>query len=547
MKSILFLVIICFLYACKSNKLIVISNHFYNSTLSNKQEFWHYKDIIKDSISGISLDRAYQELVKNKKGNEVIVAVIDTQVDLNHKDLKESFWINKDEIPNNNIDDDNNGYVDDVNGWNFIGNKKGESLYLSRFENVRIVKEFGERFQNKTINSIPKSELNDYKEYNRALKDYEEIIKIKKRNLFHFNNWKKQFNLIKNTLENLIPSRKITIDNLNKIITKDTVVLKVITDMKNYIIKNKNDKWINNLISNENRFINYYLNLNYNDRELIGDNPNNLEDKYYGFNNVSINIDSLFNHATLISGVLVDNIKMKKIIKLMPLVVSCSGDEHDKDIALAIRYAVDNGAKIINMSSKKLFSLRQNWIQKALKYAEANDVLVVNSSGNNSFNVDINYTFPTDVDDNKDEILNNFVNVSSSSYHLDKNLISWFSNYGKKNVDLFAPGENIYTTNVNNNYKFEDGTSLSAPIVSGVAALIWSYYPKLKASEVKEILLESGVSYDIDVELPSYDEEKKLVPFSSLSKSGKIVNAYNALLYAKNYKKWKQGKWPKKK
>ncbi len=225
--------------------------------------------------------------------------------------------------------------------------------------------------------------------------------------------------------------------------------------------------------------------------------------------------------------------------KIMPLNISYSGDEHDKDIAMAIYYAVDNGAKVINMSFGKEFSLHKKWVSDAYKYAESNNVLIVHCAGNDSFNVDENPYYPNDVDyENPHEVVDNFINVGATTAKADSTLVASFSNYGKKNVDLFAPGDKIYTTTAGNGYAYDSGTSLAAPMVSATAALIWSYYPKLTAKEVKQIILESGTAYDMDVLIPG--GEGKKAKFSELSKSGKVLNVYNAMQLAEKVSKKKR-------
>jgi subtilisin family serine protease len=294
--------------------------------------------------------------------------------------------------------------------------------------------------------------------------------------------------------------------------------------------------------------LNKSLNINFNERTLIGDNPKILE-KGYGNNNVSNNksgLRSIQNHSTEVSGVIAanreNNIGLKGIlqnVKIMPLNISPSGDEHDKDIAMAIRYAVDNGAKVINMSFGKEFSLHKKWVFEAFQYAEEHNVLLVHCSGNNGFNVDENPYYPSDVAyDGSKEVCNNFINVGSISSKLDSSFVSSFSNYGKQNVDLFAPGEEIYTTAAGNTYATDSGTSLAGPMVSGTAALIWSYYPKLTAQEVKQIILDSGTAYDIEVLVPGGKGTK--AKFSELSKSGKVLNVYDAMELAKKVSKKKR-------
>ena len=534
-KSIFFF--ICILQACTIQRDII--SNVYTKYADVKKDTlilktWQYKDIVKDSIPGISLDRAYQELIPTlPKGKEVVVAVIDTQMDLNHEDLKPAFWTNSDEIPNNGMDDDKNGYIDDVHGWNFIGNVKRESVFESNFEYTRIIKKDNKRLKN----------------YLKANKKYEKQKKYYNEKLKGLVFMKHNLDTAKIELKKYFSDNDFNIENLKLIKTKNKRTKKQIGLLIFCLENDLMDESLNTWINKFQRFLDYYLNTNYNDRKLIGDNEEDITDVNYGSPYVNIMQSQLIYHATYIAGTLNANrynnigaVGVYDKIKIMPISISSNGDENDKDIALAIRYAVDNGAKIINMSSSKEFSMHENWVKEALKYAEQHDVLFITSAANNGYNIDINKVYVNDVDENGKEILTNFINVGASTRHVNKNLIASFSNYGKENVDVFAPGKEIYTTKVNNQYTYKNGTSMATPIVSGIAAMLKSYFPKLKAYEIKEILLASGVSYNIDVEIRE-GRKKKLVPFSSLSKTGKIVNAYNALLLAKHYKKWKKGKW----
>jgi subtilisin family serine protease len=552
MRNILLIILSFLLTQCNVNKpFLSVKVNYLKPKSSDKN--WQNKDIIKDSIPGISLDRAYQELLKNKIGKQVIVAVIDAQMDIHHEDLKQAIWVNKDEIPNNGIDDDKNGYVDDVNGWNFIGNTKGESVYESHFEFIRVIKKFKDIFENKSFDSVNNQLKTEYILYKKAKKrvqkEYKRMAYIKSAMDYSIN-W---LDSIKNILKPYFPDEKYTIKKLKSYQTKDKKLKSAINRMIIAIRRDWSIKFFKKRIKDLDRYNDFYLNLNYNDRDLVGDDVNDVKDVKYGYHNVLVNPKFKVYHATYMAGVIGairnNNIGLDVFsnqIKIMPLVVSSNGDENDKDIALAIRYAVDNGAKVINMSFIKDFSMHQKWVQDALIYAEKHQVLCVHGSGNDHLDNDTFTNYPVDYDNFGFEIVDNFIEVGSNAYHANKWLISSFSNYGIKNVDIFAPGQNIYTTNINDGYTYDDGTSMAVPMVTGIAALIWSYYPNLKAKQVKEIILASGVSYDLDVEITGEDGKKKLVPFNSLSKSGKIVNAYNALLFAKNYKKWKAGKWPKK-
>jgi cell wall-associated protease len=536
----------------------------YSQSEKDILKFWQQKDFLKDNIPGISLDKWYEKNKLQPKKTTIVVAVIDTQIDLNHEDLKNQIWTNINEIPNNNIDDDHNGYVDDINGWSYLSAKNGSYVVWANFEYVRMVRKWQPIFQDKIESEILNENLQDFKEYSRAVKFLE------KNNKF-YNNWLKSlkyknsiFKQSKDTLKYFFPKENYSIKNLDSLYK-----IYKINDKTYRQRRDDNDKdlgalinvMINSLELNQKTFenvvdsyqqidsiVNKNLNINFNDRSTLGDKINIL-DKNYGNGNVSANIKgirSLKDHCTEVSGIIAGNRKnnigingFSDNIKIMPLHISCSGDENDKDIANAIRYAVDNGAKVINMSFGKEFSVHKEWVFEALQYAEKHQVLAIHGSGNDKSNVDNDSNYPNDNAFNgSQEICNNFINVGSTSQRMDSSFVSAFSNYGKKNVDLFAPGEEIYTTSAENKYKTDSGTSLAAPMVSGTAALIWLYYPKLTVQEVKQIILDSGSSYDIEVIVPGTKDKK--VKFSELSKSGKVLNVFNAMQMAGEMSKKKK-------
>jgi len=501
---------------------------------------WQHKDILFDSIPGVSIAKAYKELLKNRKGDTVIVAVIDTRIDINHEDLKNFIWINKNEVPGNGIDDDSNGYIDDVNGWNFLADRKGKNITSLNYSFIRFIRKFQNQFEDSDSTYISKDDLFNYRLYKKAVNKLEESLFTANDNIFYIDSILKDKILIKSRLKEKFPT--INIDSLTSIHTNDSLVL---DDIKKYKYYLEVGAFYKNRLISEKRKKDIHLNVNYNEKELFSDDPYDLKDTSYGNNDVSGGID-VFYHSTQVAGIIVANRNNDKGIKgvtnlskVMPVCISPVGDERDKDIALGIRYAVDNGASIINMTFTKSFPLHNDLIIEAFKYAEKKDVLIVSSSGNDYMNLDKENSYPNDTNEDNVEFVNNFIKVGASWFKLNERLVPKFCNYGKREVDVFAPGKYIYTTHPNNKYKYVDGTSFSAPIVSGIAALIRSYYPNLTASEVKQIIMESGVSYDIMVNKPSTSEEKELVPFSSLSKSGKIVNAYNALLMAEEVSKKK--------
>ncbi|WP_197474532.1 S8 family serine peptidase [Tenacibaculum ovolyticum] len=503
---------------------------------------WHLKDVKIDTIPGISLQRAYDSLLTNKKEKEVIVAIIDTEIDINHKELQNNIWINNDEIPNNKIDDDQNGYVDDANGWNFIGNLKGQNIIYSSIESIRILQFYNDDFKNKQKEDIPFEKQKEFDLYTKAKNDYNRKLNMAKSDLeygdFLFYGYPKA----RKAMRDLFPKENYTTKELDSVYKKykkiDKQLAKHAYFISDFIKYDLTEEWIDNYKKNAENKINTIYNLEYFDRESIDKKPSDITFTKYGNPYVNKNIDKLY-HGTLISGLIAAKRENNKgikgvsdFIKIMPLAISSNGTENDKDVALAIKYAVDNGAKVINMSFGKELSLHKKWVFDAIKYAEEKDVLIISSAGNSGLNLNSNNYYPNDSDDKKTEVSNNFMLVGSSSYKLNKKIFSYFSNYGNIDVDLFAPGEKIYTTLPNNKYKFDSGTSLASAITSGVAGLIYSYYPNLTASQVKHILMDSGLEYTFNVSTPTKKDKNKTTPFNQLSKSGKVLNAYNALIMA---------------
>ncbi len=500
---------------------------------------WQHKDIVADTIPGVSTEKAYEEILSKKPGKSVIVAVIDGGTDIDHEDLKNQIWINPKEIPNNKIDDDNNGYVDDINGWNFLGNRKGKNVYYTRWEFVRILHQKG--YFTKGELNVPNGEKDSL--ILNAVKFYKEAKSVLEEDKAYVLDIKEKFALIKKGLKDYFPNQEYNLEKLKSIDTvKNKKLRKAVKTLYSFLKYDLTEEWLNDY---EKIYVdiieNYKLNPDYNERKLIGDKVNDITDIKYGNNNV-VGDTNKENHGTLVSGIIGairnNNLGINGIadnVKLMLLRAIPKGDEYDKDVALAIRYAVDNGAKVINMSFGKFFSQHSNFVRDAIKYASEKDVILINSAGNDGKNIDMYDCYPVDYVVNK-EYANNFITVGALNTSLDKTLPAYFSNYGKKNVDVFAPGVNIYTTSTNNTYKNVDGTSFAAPIVAGVAAVLRSRYPKLKASQVKKIILESGNTYHIKVNYPGQDDQL-VIPFSDLSKSGKIVNAYNALLLAEQISK----------
>ncbi len=513
----------------------------YLESLYTKEEEkgWQLKDPLEDKFAGMSVEKAYKEIIPLlPEGDTVIVAVLDTGLDINHEDLKDVIWTNKDEIPGNGIDDDHNGYVDDVHGWNFLGNRDGRKAYEEQLELTRLVAKYRPVWQDKTIEQIPEKDQEIFKLYQRAEKALKKKLNETKRMeallKMRMNAIEKQEQLLKDFLK----TDTLTVEKVKNIQTDN----QDIKDAKESYLSGMSDRIKHYYDFIEAQF-KYNLNIDFNGRAVVGDNPDDINDRNYGNPDVTpVNADEA--HATHVAGIIaakrhngigMDGVADKVLI--MPIRAVPDGDEYDKDIALGIRYAVDNGAKIINMSFGKYFSPHKQWVWDAIEYARQHDVLLVNAAGNDAKDMDQfgeNISYPND-GENPGEDKENFITIGAHGPIFGANLPAVFSNYGKTTVDIFAPGVNIYSTVPFSNYASFNGTSMAAPDAAGVAALIRSRFPGLSAGEVKEILIKSGISPEIFVFVP---ETKKNNPpqvkyFKELSKSGKIINAYNALLMAK--------------
>ena len=508
--------------AQSTEKVAVAKN---GALTENELKRWSHLDLVKDSIPGMSVDKVYSELLKGKTSTPVIVGIVDSGVDIEHEDLKSVIWTNKNEIPGNKIDDDKNGYVDDVHGWNFLGNCTKENYEYERIINNKKLVDEATYLKAKAINDGKIEEANQTKfQIELAL-----------------NGTKKA----DETLAKLLGKPTYTAEELDAIGSTDPEVVQSVTIMKQMLsyglsvadLKKEIEKELESYIkvqSGENLKTNY--------RKVVGDNPDDIKDTKYGDNNVMGADKEEILHGTHVAGI-VAQVRNNKIggdgiannVQILTVRAVPDGDEYDKDIALGIRYAVDNGAKVINGSFGKAFSPHKQWVYDAIKYAESKDVLIVHAAGNDAKDIDKEDNFPNDSDDKVTEFADNMITVGALNYEYGTNVVADFSNYGKLNVDVFAPGVKIYASTPNNTYQFLQGTSMASPNVAGVAALIRSYYPTLTAKQVKHILMDSGTAITTEVTIGGDPSNNR--PFSQLSQSGRMVNAYNAMVMAEKLAK----------
>ena len=486
-----------------------------------EKKSWGHADLVADTIPGMSVDKAYNEIIGNKKGKTVIVAVLDSGIDLTHQDLDGVLWENKDETPGNGKDDDGNGYIDDVHGYNFLGSSYNEQLEFARILRLGL----GDAdYQAKARKKLDE----EYPQALQAKQRYEQILQAVKN---------ADAGVKKHLGKDSYTKAEVSaIKTENQELSQQVAVI-----LQMYAYADSIPEFLEELEEGITYFteqVNYNLNVDFNGREVVGDDPYNINDFGYGDGNPMNRVPDEA-HGTHVAGIIAaernNGFGMDGVannVKIMSIRAVPNGDEYDKDIALGIRYAVDNGAKIINCSFGKSFSPNAEWVYDAIKYAAAKDVLIVHAAGNDGNDLDApeNPNYPNDQVGTGPEMADNVITVGSLNNTYGSKMVSGFSNYGKSNVDVFAPGGGIYSTVPGNKFEFQGGTSMAAPGVSGIAALIRSHYPKLTAPQVKQILMESGLQSSASVILSGDSDKAK--PFNQISKSGRMVNAYNALIMA---------------
>lgn len=513
------------LASCGSTKHTSLSpiSNFENlskkQTPLSEQDFnrWSHLDLEKDSVPGMSVDKAYELLLNNKPlPAKIIVGVIDSGVEIDHDDLKNHIWVNTKEIAGNNIDDDNNGYIDDVNGWNFLGDAVHENVELTR-----IVKRGDDGSQQY------KRALEEYTtERNKALETKVRAQMLQRANL----RLAEYLGKDDYTLEDL---EAISSDAPQEISQAKEKIEKVLKDGRSLT-------WVANYENSVEGKLNHHYNKDYDGRSIIGDDHTNINDHIYGNNNVIGPDRDQAAHGTHVSGIIAqsrgnnlggDGVA-SDVVEIMTIRAVPDGDEYDKDIALGIRYAADNGAKVINGSFGKYYQENSQWVRDAIVYAESKDVLIVVAAGNDAKDLNIEggiERYPNDNVNMGPEVADNFLVVGALAPELGEKMVASFSNYGHYDVDVFAPGVQIYATVPHNTYDKYSGTSMASPNTAGVAALIRAYYPEFTAQQVKKILKDSAVTIDQDVIV---GKNKEVRNFKTISTTGSIVNAYNALLLA---------------
>ena len=492
---------------------------------------WFNANYAEEAQMGSVVDRAYGWLEGRAPARTVVVAIIDSGVDIEHEDLRDVLWVNEDEIPGNGIDDDNNGYIDDIHGWSFISGPGGD-VEFDNLEFTRVYADLKKRFESADPKAIAKAEKAEYAKYLSMKEQFNARVKNARAELDELSEIAEVYAFAKQQMDRVFEGEDYTIEDVQSLESSDEAAQQL-RDFMVFAMENDFDAMLEEGLRQLSNTVLYSYNINLDSRSIVGDNPDDVTERYYGSNRVE---GPSADHGTHVAGIVaasrgngigIDGIAAAA--KIMAVRAVPDGDERDKDVANAIRYAVDNGAHIINMSFGKSYSPDKALVDEAVRYAESKGVLLVHAAGNSSRNNDKSDNFPNARYGDTGGMCSTWIEVGASGPTMDA-LVAEFSNYGRKTVDLFAPGVEIESTMPNDEYAPNSGTSMAAPVVSGVAALVWAYYPELTAAELKAVLVESGT--DLRSNRVFYPGDDKKTKFKKLSRSGRVVNAYDALQLA---------------
>ena len=524
---------------------------------------WHMLDESDGSL-GVSAIRSYNELLKGKKSTPVVVAIIDSGTETFHEDLRDKIWVNTDEVPDNGKDDDKNGYIDDMHGWSFIGGPGGD-VSADNLEFTRIFRDKKAKYGNVTdAAQVAKADKADYEHYLKMKAEHDRRMEEAQGGLMQIAMVEQFATSAKDAVRQHLGKDTYTVEEVAGIQTED----EFLAAAKGFVIMSMTEDIDAQIAEGRNYYqtqTDYQLNLDFDPRSMVGDNYNDINERIYGNNHIDGPEAEHGTHVGGIVGATWNGKGMDGVCENAQLmVIRCvpNGDERDKDVANAIRYAVDNGARVINMSFGKSFSPGKAAVDEAAKYAESKGVLLIHAAGNDSKNIDEQPNFPKDTYNDGGEC-STWMEIGASGPTAES-LMADFSNYGKKSVDVFSPGVDIYSTVPGGGFKDNSGTSMAAPVASGVAATIMSYYPQLTAADVKAIMMKSATDYrkvkieriverkamgkffarvfiskkkNEKSEIPPRTYKTKSVRFGDMSVTGGVINLYEALKLAETWKK----------
>jgi len=510
----------------------------------NDLKTWYHKDFSTTNVYGVNTNNAYKFLEsKGLKPRTVVVGVLDSGVEVDHPGLINNMWKNPNEIPNNGIDDDKNGYVDDIYGWNFIGGKTAD-VDADNLEVTRMVKKYQPIFEgtDSAKNKANQAKMpEEYAMYQKSKKLFDEKGSEAKQYYQYFSGFNNAIPSIIKTLngKTLTKANLAAIKPASQEDSRNLQILNSLVQEAENVGKTPKEveellkKEVEGALKHYESQATKHYNLDFDPRkEIVGDNYDNYNEKNYG-NNHYEGPDA--SHGTHVSGIIaglphgneVQYGVAHKVAKIMTVRAVPDGDERDKDVANAIRYAVDNGAKILNMSFGKAVSPGKKHVWEAMKYAEKKGVLLVKAAGNDNQNIGENEYFPTNFMKQSDEkpFVSNMIVVGASTNN-NQNLRARFSNYNGKMVDVFAPGQEIYSTVPDAKYEYLQGTSMASPVVAGAAAVLWAYMPSLTPQQIKEALVKTVNKSTVNANVDSSAN------FDQISVAGGVIDLYKAAQYA---------------
>lgn len=455
---------------------------------------WYNDDFNMNSSRGISMNHLYS-VIDSTQLKTIVVAVIDNGVDVYHEDLQGSIWTNEDEIADNQIDDDGNGYIDDIYGWNYLGNPSGQNVNQANLEITRLFRAYSEKFDSVKVDTLKGAEIDEFAKFKSIQNTFEqETAKIKEQ----FEQYSQLAALYKGAYDYMrekLDSSEVSVNNLISYQPESADEEQIIE----FLLMAEKEGLKDYLEDGGSYFdsaLNYHYNLDFNPRTVVNEELLDSTGMMYGNNQVWA---ASPDHGTHVAGIIAANrnndIGVSGVAanaKIMCLRAVPDGDERDEDIARAITYAADNGADVINMSFGKKYSPQTAMVENAIDYALSKDIVIIHAAGNESTNIDEEYHYPRGLKGNN-KSKKGFITVGAHTRSDSVHLLANFSNYGEKSVDVMAPGEDIYSTISGNKYKKNSGTSMAAPVVAGLAAVYRGLFPEKSAQQIKKLILKSRV------------------------------------------------------
>ena len=529
-------------------KITILASVFFVLTISaqtKRPDNWFNLDPTANNVNGVSTEKTYEQLLEGKKSTTIIVGVLDSGVDYKHEDLKDIMWTNPGEIAGNGIDDDKNGYIDDIHGWNFIGNKDGKNVEKDNLELTRVYKDLKAKYDGKTLESLTsKPDKKEFKFWQLVKADYDKDVAENDARINQYTFVRDAVSIVVEKIKKEKGVEKVSNEDLKAFEGKDAKEKqgKMIA-MAQAAAGTSPEEFVKKLTKALESMDGSFYDVTIDTRSIVGDNYADMNERYYG--NADCKGPASL-HGTHVAGIIAatrkNNIGMDGVadnVRIMSVRCVPDGDERDKDIANAIRYAVDNGASILNMSFGKKYSPGKKAVDDAVKYAESKGVLILHAAGNDGEDIDEIVHYPCKKFEGTKKQASNFIDIGALSWKADDEIAAPFSNYGKKTVDLFSPGVDIYSTLPENKYADLSGTSMACPVAAGVAAVLKSYYPELTAKQLKKILIKSAITTYKKKKVIKPGTKDEMIEFSELSKTAGIINLYEAVIMAQKMVKVK--------